>query len=113
MSMTDTTIADLNCLRIDGKASIAQASQLQKSLSAALASSPNVLIDCQASEIDVSVIQLLIAAGHAAQKSGGELRLKEVPTGAVLDALLFGGFLNGAKDRVATKPGLWAKGGRL
>ncbi len=107
--MTDTTIADKSCLRIDGKASIAQASQLQKSLSVALMSSPDILVDCQASEIDVSVIQLLISAGQAAQKGGGELRLKEAPKGAILDTLVCGGFLSGSNDQASTKPGFWGK----
>ena len=107
--MTAATIAGMNSLRIDGKAGIAQASQLQKALSVALMSSPNILVDCQASEIDVSVIQLLISAGQAARNGGGELRLKEAPNGAFLDVLVHGGFLSGVEDQAATKPGFWGK----
>jgi anti-anti-sigma regulatory factor len=53
-----------------------------------------VLIDCAgADEVDVSFIQLLIAARRAAQRNGKQLRLAAPPEGALQAALTRAGFI--------------------
>jgi len=52
-----------------------------------------LLIDCAgASEIDLTFIQLLIAARISAHRLNRELRLATLPDGALLDTLTRGGF---------------------
>jgi hypothetical protein len=53
-------------------------------------------IDCGgAGEVDLSLIQLLIAARTGARLAGRTVRLASPASGALLDALQRGGFLSG------------------
>lgn len=61
-----------------------------------------VEIDCSnADEVDVSFIQLLLAARSSAQRSGRTIRLAHPASGALRDALQRGGFLTAVDGQEA------------
>lgn len=61
----------------------------------AIAAHDEVVVDCtDADEIDASLPQLLLAARKAAAGRGCRLRLSAPASGAMLDALVRGGFVD-------------------
>lgn len=61
-----------------------------------------VEIDCSnVDEVDVSFIQLLLAARSSAQRSGRTIRLAHPASGALRDALQRGGFLTAVNGQEA------------
>lgn len=75
----------------------------------AIAKHPVVEIDCTgATEFDLGVLQLLLAARKSAQAADKTLALSAPATGALRDALLRGGFL--PSDSSAAADSFWLKG---
>ncbi len=63
----------------------------------AMADQPVVEIDCsEATEVDVSVIQLILAARITASRAGRTIRLTQPASGALRETLHQGGFIAGA-----------------
>jgi ABC-type transporter Mla MlaB component len=81
------------------------AESLRAALAAAASASRNpIVLDCsRVSEVDVSFIQLILAARATARAQGRDLRLHAPAQGALLACLTNGGFLFGdtrvARDR--------------
>ena len=65
-------------------------------------------IDCSgATEVDLSLIQLILAARVSAQKSGRTVTLTQPAAGALLETLQRGGFLGAAADQPHSDQGFW------
>ena len=66
-------------------------------LLAALRDANDIEVDCsKATEVDVSLLQLLVAAHRSASEQGKSLRLWPPANGVLLDALVRGGFVDPA-----------------
>ena len=101
--MSETSDSPNKLVNIAGTATFVQASALRDQLAAAVADSHAVVVAFEATEVDVSAIQLLIAARQSMEAKGGTLRLAGPPTGALIKVLTLGGFIHhGAQDA------LWA-----
>jgi anti-anti-sigma regulatory factor len=65
----------------------------------ALEDRPAITVDCSAAtEVDVSLVQLILAARASALASGRSVALAKPADGALLDTLERGGFLSSAHD---------------
>jgi ABC-type transporter Mla MlaB component len=70
-----------------------------------------VEIDCSAAtEIDLSFVQLLLAARLSAQKAGKTVNIAALPAGALLDILTRGGFRPTREARPDGGTGFWFGG---
>jgi ABC-type transporter Mla MlaB component len=79
---------------LDGVLTIRTTDEARARLTDALARAPTVSVDCSAAtEVDVSLIQLLLAARRSAARNGGQLILAQPADGALLATLLRGGFI--------------------
>lgn len=79
---------------LDGILGIRTIATLRETLRAALAEHPSVSIDCAAAEsIDLSFIQLLLAARRSARQAGRPFVLSAPADGALRATLEQGGFL--------------------
>jgi anti-anti-sigma regulatory factor len=82
-------------IRCAGDAGLRSCDENRTALAAALAAHDEVVVDCtDAEDVDVSFVQLLLAAWKTACASGRRLRLSDSPSGALLEALVRGGFLD-------------------
>ncbi|MEJ0017452.1 MAG: STAS domain-containing protein [Acetobacteraceae bacterium] len=91
--MTDTEPVPAAVL-FDGVLSIRTIVPARATLLEALAGAAPVLVDCSAAEsVDLSFIQLLLAARLSARQAGKSLRLTGPACGALAAALAQGGFL--------------------
>ncbi len=85
-------------LLLKGALTIRTAEIVCATLHETFARHPSILIDCGgADEVDLSFVQLLVAARASAQRLGNSVALAERPDGALLDAFTRAGF------RVATE----------
>lgn len=67
-------------LRLSGECGLRTIRALHEAVSAALAASADVEIDCSACErIDVSFVQLMASASKTAERTGARLRLTHIP----------------------------------
>jgi ABC-type transporter Mla MlaB component len=67
-----------------------------------------VEIDCSgATEVDLSLVQLVLAARVSARKSGRTVTLSQPATGALLETLQRGGFLGAAADQPNSDQAFW------
>ena len=79
---------------VSGSATQRQVAELHGRLTIALAEHGSVSIDCRAAtDVDLSAIQLLLAARKSAAAAGNSLTLRYPADGALHAALLRGGFL--------------------
>ncbi|MBF0561284.1 MAG: STAS domain-containing protein [Alphaproteobacteria bacterium] len=77
-----------------GSLTVRTADAVRERLLAALAESNRFTIDCSAAEdVDITFIQLVIAARQSAARAGGDLALAQPADGMLLAALRRGGFL--------------------
>lgn len=96
-------------LVLDGEQTIRGVESLRSRLLDALRDKATVEIDVDgATVIDVSVIQLMLAARNSARRSGGKIVLARPAGGALLDALTRGGFLAAAS--ASADDAFWSKG---
>ncbi len=92
-------------LTLAGAATVAQAALLRDELAAATQNALDLVVEFETTEVDVTAIQLLIAASRSIQARGGSLRLADPPSGALLETLTQGGFIrHGQEDAI------WATG---
>jgi anti-anti-sigma regulatory factor len=102
--MTQSTVAGA-CLVLEGALTMRTVDTVRATLREAIeqssaASTTSISIDCAAAtEVDLTFVQLLIAARISAHGLGREIVLAASPGGALLDTLSRGGF------RVATENG--------
>jgi len=96
---------DTNILAPSGASTLRDAAELRSSLLTALRGN-NVVLDCTAiTEVDLSFVQLVLAA----RKSAGPDRftVNAPPTSALAETLIRGGFCVGADRQVPADPALW------
>src|SRR5579884_1049528 len=87
-------------LCLDGELTIRGIEQIHGLLQDALAESACVEIDCRgASEIDLSFIQLVLAARKSAEATGKTIILVEPPAEILLETLSRAGFLDGSEQQ--------------
>ena len=74
----------------------------------ALEDRPAITIDCSgATEVDVSLVQLILAARASAQRTGRSVALTKPADGALLNTLERGGFLSAACDNAPDHHDFW------
>lgn len=96
-------------LRFDGTLTLPRIGAIRAALIGAIDGGPAVEIDCaKAAEIDVSFIQLLLAARRAAAMRGKSLTFAAPASGALLQALERGGFLTSADDQSTGDREFWS-----
>lgn len=79
-----------------------------------MAGQPVVEIDCDdVTEVDLSLIQLILAARSSAEKSGRSLMLTQPAAGALQDALQRGGFLTEDPDHPDPNRAFWTQAMRM
>jgi anti-anti-sigma regulatory factor len=101
--MTERSVNDqqsgTTCVILDGTLTVRGIDAVHARLTAALRQHSLVIVDsAAATEIDLSLIQLLLSARASATHAGRTLRLAAPAQGALLAALLAGGFLPDAPD---------------
>ena len=95
-------------LRFDGSLTLPRADAIRSILAAALDAGAPIAIDCDgATEVDVSFIQLLLAARRSAAHRGAALALAAPAAGALRAALERGGFLTAASKGGASDSDFW------
>ena len=108
--MTQQT-ATTGRLRLVGALTIRTAEVVCATLQEALARHPSILIDCSAAdEVDVSFVQLLIAARASSHRLGHTVALTERPDGMLLDALTRAGFRVASEDHGDGNEVFWFEG---
>jgi ABC-type transporter Mla MlaB component len=96
---------------LEGAVTLRTIDSTHAALREALAKHAKIEIDCAtATEIDLSAIQLLLAARKSAEAAGKSLALSAPADGALRDALSRGGFLPNSPDSTATTDSFWLKG---
>jgi anti-anti-sigma regulatory factor len=74
----------------------------------ALEDRPSITIDCSAAtEVDVSLVQLILAARASAQRTGRSIALAKPADGVLLDTLERGGFFSAAHDDASDYHDFW------
>jgi len=90
--------ADMASLPLDGPLTVRTIKTVHDTLLKALAGNHAVQVDCTAADsVDLSFIQLLLAARRSAHEAGKQLTLAAPASGALLAALEQGGFLPHAR----------------
>ena len=80
-------------LKLCGSSTTPQSEETHRAVRDALSGGAHLVVDCtEASEIDVSFLQLLVAAQRSAERSGKTIALSAPPQGALADALKRCGF---------------------
>ena len=100
-------------LKLSSELTIQNAEEIRQTLSAALAEHPQVQVDCSgATEIDLSFVQLLIAAGKSATAVGKEFGLAAPAAGTLLEVLKRGGVVaDGSGGARFPADDFWSAGG--
>ncbi len=95
-------------LQLTGELTLRQAGALHEQLSAAIAGYDQVDIDCAGiSEIDISAVQLLVAAAKSAEAAGKSMSVR-FPEGGALDTVLRrAGFISQDGQSLAAAHGPW------
>ena len=71
----------------------------------------DVALDCaDVTEVDLTFIQMILAARRSAGAAGRSFTLRHRPQGALHEALVRGGFLRGDDQQPPTDPALWHGG---
>jgi anti-anti-sigma regulatory factor len=95
-------------LRFDGSLTLPRAETIRSILAAALDEGAPIAIDCDgATEVDVSFIQLLLAARRSAAHRGASFALAAPAAGTLRAALERGGFLIAASKDAASDSDFW------
>ena len=95
-------------LRLDGALHLPRIEACRDRVMAALQANQAVEIDCRdATDIDLTFVQLLLAARRSAASQGRSLTLAGPAEGALLAALQRGGFLPGPDAPDAAAFGFW------
>jgi ABC-type transporter Mla MlaB component len=82
------------CVILEGALTTRSIDAVRNRLAAALSEHAAIELDCSAAvEVDLSLIQLLIAARRSAVEAGKQLTLAQPADGALRAALMQGGFL--------------------
>lgn len=90
--------ANVTRIEFDGPATVRKADALHAKLSEALSQSDQIEIDTTATtEVDLSFVQLVLAARKSALAAGKRLTLSAPADGAMRDTLVLGGFLTTAE----------------
>lgn len=106
--MTTPESAEAGLLVLDGALTVRTSEIVHSKLRQAINDRPLVKLDCSnATEVDLSLVQLLLSARLSAQRSGKTVTLAAPPDGALSDALVRAGF------QITTEPentGFWFRG---
>lgn len=102
------TTEGAHVLHLAGEMTLRQAGALHEQLRGAAADHGQVEIDCAGiSEIDISVVQLLVAASKSAEAAGKTLSVR-FPEGGALDAVLRrAGFISQSGQSPGAGHGPW------
>lgn len=97
-------------LHFEGVLSLVEAATIKNSLLAALANDATTIeVDCaQATEVDVSFLQIVLAARRTAAIRGKSIVLSAPPSGALLDALQRSGIVSTTEARGSPDDPFWA-----
>jgi ABC-type transporter Mla MlaB component len=107
--MQDVAVAGR--LVLDGVLTMRTAEAVCTLLREAVAAQPAVSIDCTAAtDVDLSFIQLLLAARVSALQSNKTVTLMAAPDGPLLGALSRAGFRVTQEDRSGQSPSFWFEG---
>ena len=99
------------CLVLDGVQTVRTIYAAYRNLTAALAEHATVTVDCSAaSEVDLSLIQLLLAAHASAQRAGKTVALAAPAGGMLQAALMQGGFLPEGATATGPDAAFWLRG---
>ncbi|HYH22627.1 MAG TPA: STAS domain-containing protein [Azospirillum sp.] len=83
-------------IRLAGSLTVATAEAVHGRLVEAMAKGGTIVVDCDdADAVDLSFVQLVVAARAAAEAKGAVLALRSPASGSLLEALRRGGFLAG------------------
>jgi anti-anti-sigma regulatory factor len=94
---------------LSGSLTVAEAESIRATLLKAM-DAGDVVVDCSAAtEVDLSFVQLLIAAQRAAALQGGSLRLAAPASGALLETLLRAGMLSSPTDQATSEAAFWSE----
>jgi len=103
--------ASLHCLRFGGALTLRCVDVMHGQLLNALRAHEAVTVDCsQATEIDISFIQLLLAARRTARDWGKTLILAAPAHGPLREALIRGGFLSTLDTQITKDTSFWNEG---
>lgn len=98
-------------LVFDGALTVRNIATVQSKIVAALQDHATVQIDCgAAAEIDLSFVQLLLAARKSAVKRGKSFSLCQPASGVLRDALMRSGFLPAVEGASGDDAAFWLKG---
>jgi ABC-type transporter Mla MlaB component len=93
---------------LDGMLTIRGIDAVRSRLAATLSEHSAIEVDCSAAvEVDLSLIQLLIAAHRSAEQAGQRLTLAQPADGALRAALIQGGFLPSEGSSDSPEAALW------
>jgi hypothetical protein len=96
-----------------GPQTIREAAQTHAALLEALRDHPDVALDCGAvTEVDLSFVQMIVAARRGAGGMGRRFALLHPPGGPLLGVLVRGGLLGDPAAPAATDPDLWSSEGK-
>jgi ABC-type transporter Mla MlaB component len=99
------------CLALDGAQTVRTIDATYRNLTAALAEHATVSVDCSAAtEVDVSLIQLLLAARASAARAGKTVALAAPASGVLAAALIQGGFLAEDASEAGPDATFWRAG---
>ena len=102
------SISEYRTLRVSRDATISEIDQTYRELRDALREEQPVLLDIDAlTEIDLTFVQLIEAARCKASETGRDLMLRYPATGALLEVLRRGGFLD---DETSERAKFWLQG---
>ena len=100
-------------LKIEGSATIRNAEEIRATLVDHLKNRNDVEIDCSGiTEVDFSLVQILIAARKSAARDGKRVILTEPVKGPLRDALSLGGLLTGIDGRLRDDQTFWLNGSK-
>ena len=103
-----TDNSDIGQLVLDGNLTIRNIESVHLKLTDAISRRSQIVIDCRsADEVDVSMVQLLLAARAGAASAGRRLVLAHPADGALLDVLVRGGFLQPAGAQPHPDTSFW------
>jgi ABC-type transporter Mla MlaB component len=104
-------IATEGRLVLDGALTMRTAEAVCTTLRGALAANPSVMVDCTgAADVDLSFIQLLLAARASARQANKTVTLVAAPDGPLLDALTRAGFRVTHEDHTEPAQAYWFEG---
>lgn len=96
-------------LRLAGTLTLTEAESIHAALRRELSESAAVTVDVSgATEVDVSFVQLLLAARRTAADWGKSIALSSPADGALLDTLVRGGFMPPTAERMTAEHAFWS-----